>query len=279
MALKRLCISVAVILCCSLVDGAVRDGTLCEALSLVGAGGSVPVLLTGVYDVGVEHSVLYDPEARSCPEDVQPETWLAVGPEVKVPDSLKMLLAAHGRALVSVRGRLLGPKPARADLSADPAWLTIPQRVTGLRYGHNNYWRTARCQRVSFRGAGRREHPALRDEPCQASGSSSANRCRRCIAGISKCRTCGRHIRNGSSQSRGSQRRHLVTKADLRRRLLAEEASRNIRTWRFSARDSVTFEASYKYVLENRPAGSDLNTHVDARLPLLVVVVAPTDRW
>jgi len=61
--------------------------------------------------------------------------------------------------------------------------------------------------------------------------------------------------------------------------LLTEETVRNIRTWRFEQSVNTSFVSTFSYRLEQRLSGTDGNLTIQAHLPLIVSITAPTDSW
>ena len=252
---------------------------LCDALESVRDGQALPVIVSGIYAVGYEHQVFYDPAEPECSTDIQPATWVEFAPGTEVPPALRTLLAQSGRAFVTFRAELLGPGIVGPDDRSLPLYAAFANRVGARRYGHFQGFRTkllvsevvaARAvpSGTALRGLGdwAPASPAVDLEVQHAEVPRYPGLARR--AGISGTVVIGFTI------VEGGVRTAVVKSGD---RMLAEAAVANVMTWRFEPGTNGAFTTTFFYDLERRKSGSDRRPIVELHLPEYVRITA--SRW
>lgn len=250
---------------------------LCEALEGIGADQRQTVVVSGIYAVGFEASVLYSPKQPTCFTNVQPVTWVEFAEGTERTDSLVSILKRTDRALVTLKGELHGPRGAGPDDVSKPLYVAHASRVGARGYGHLNAFRTklvvlevlsAIAVPTSIpKDATWREQPERMPDVVSAEVPRYPQMAQ--VAGISGTVFVEVTVKDGR-----------VVKVERKSgdRLLAQGASANIETWRFKPTTSAIFLTTFVYSLERRRAG-DRGTRVEVALPETVRVVAPQDDW
>jgi TonB family protein len=255
------------------------ETTLCTALESVKDGENLPVVISGVYFIGPETKIFYDPKAPLCQEDIQPSTWVEFTPSVSGDSRLEKILKKDGRAYVTFKGTLMGPKIAPPDDPSLPPYASYAKRVAGRRYGHLNGFRTelvvsavleakAVPKEVPFAGEWRKplqdrlivQDAGLPRYPPMARG-----------AGISG---------EVQIEIKVSSGKVVSAEAISGDRLLAAEALSNVKTWTFVLnKEDESFTVKFVYILERRRLGENEAPRLELNLPFLVKIISPTLDW
>jgi hypothetical protein len=253
---------------------------LCEALAAARDDSRTTVSVRGIFVAGGERQILYDPDQRICDVDVQPITAIEFAPPFSPDPQFKRILERDGRAYVTFRGDLLGPRATKPDMPAFPPIAAYANRVADRRYGHLSAFRTKLVvSEVAAFSAVPSDVPAYGDsEPAVVAPAfplvitaelprypEFARRAG--ITGVVHLRVTARNGRVVDS---------TVISGD---RLLLEGARENVATWRLADTRDWSFETSYTYVLEQRRTGADPNPRVELWLPQSVRIVAPSLDW
>jgi TonB family protein len=252
---------------------------LCAALEGIKDGERRPIVVSGIYVASAEMRVIYDPNMPLCQKDVQPSTWVLLNTGADNNAKLVSLLKQDGRAYVTLKGTLEGPKATLPDDSSIPAYASYAGRVAGRRYGHLNQFRTelivdevlearAVSAKEPFSAIWQRpsherlmiQNAELPHYPPMARGAG--------ITGEVKIKV---QVRSGKVA--GAE----VESGD---RILAAEALSNIKTWSFAPQvgDGV-FTSTFVYALERRKSGDDPEPKIELQLPFLVKITYPTLDW
>lgn len=252
----------------------------CSALEAIQPGEEIPVLLSGLYSVGHELQILYDPQKPLCGGQVQPSTWVEFSPRAGGNAELDRIVEQSGRALLVVRGRLFGPRQPAPDDTSLPVTLAFANRVASRRYGHLGAFRTKLVveellhveaasaslpwsatwhQAVNVSKGIRLEHAELPQYPPRAQR-----------VGLVGDVVVELTIEGG---------RIVTVTAVSGDRLLAEAAVENVRTWRFNPQAQARLTTVFSFELERRSPGQSEGTRVVADLPRKVTVFAAQDDW
>jgi TonB family protein len=251
---------------------------LCAALQSVDRGQQVPIVVSGIYAVGHETQILYDPQQPSCEEDVQPSTWVEVA---KGADTtlLTRLIEEDRRAYVTFEGTLFSPAPLKPGTPKLPDKWSASDRMRGTRYGHMNAFRTqivvtrvdtaARVpvstpwNTASFPSdLSQRELQLLHAElPFYPYGAR--------LAGLEG------EVQVEVTLKEGKVVATHVISGD---RALAAAAVENIKTWTFSTDANQRFTTRFLYVLERR-FGKLNSQKIELDVPTLVRITAPRNGW
>jgi Gram-negative bacterial TonB protein C-terminal len=266
-------------LACSSACGSVQSlASFCGALQTVEPGDRIPVCLTGIYLVGPEHQLFYDPKQPSCEANIQPSTWVEFGPGEPHNEVLERLLKQSGRAFVTLLGELYGPGPAGPDDSSLAPNVALANRVEGRRYGHLNAFRTKLVVDKILSVA-----PVPTSQPWDAVWADPTGAQRLAVlaarvpwypalarrAGISGAVVAEVLVKDGQ-----------VVSVDMKsgdRALIAGTVA-NIDTWRFEPGTNATFTTTFVYQLERRAAG-DEGPRIELHLPDSVTVTAASYDW
>lgn len=248
---------------------------LCDALAQVKPGDRLPVIVSGVVISGPELQVLFDPDEPVCRENVQPATWVEFAPDANVADINRALSGA--RARVVVQGVLHGPRAVIPDDGrGDPA-LVARARAHNRRYGHLNAFRTQlvvervlSAQPVSQSEEANWNAIPVSSEPIVISASVPI------YPELARAAGVAGDVRLLVTVVRGIVNKVEVQTGD---RLLAQDASDNIKSWRFAETTDGKIETTFRYRLERRPVGANLNPRVELSLPGLVTIVGAADDW
>jgi len=254
---------------------------LCDALESVREGQRLPIVVSGIYTVGLEHRVFFDPAEPECATEIQPATWVEFAPGAELPPSLTALLAESGRAFVTFCGELFGPGMVGPDDRSLPLYAAFANRVGARRYGHFQAFRTKLV--VSEVVAAQPVPPGtvtrgLGDwAPARAAVDWE-------VQHAEVPRYPGLAQRGGISGTvvidvtviDGEVGATEVRSGD---RMLVDAAIVNIGTWRFKPNTNGTFTTTFFYQLERRRRGSGQGVTIELELPERVRVVAPSEEF
>lgn len=251
----------------------------CGALEAIQPGDQIPVIFSGIYMLGDEHAVFYDPERPLCSGDVQPSTWVEFAPQIEAHRELDQILRKARRAHVVLRGDLFGPKRLGPDDPALAVNLAYANRVAGRRYGHLSAFRTKLVVSSVLEASPMPEstpwasvwHKAM--SPAQLVAVEQAElplyppRARQ--VGLQGDVLVEVTVEGGRVAATS------VTSGD---RLLAEAAIANIETWRFDGELRARFSTTFSYKLAS-PSSTNPGSRVIAELPRKVTVIASSNNW
>jgi len=251
----------------------------CSAIEAIQPGDQLPVILSGIYTLGDEHQILYDPERPLCSGDVQPSTWVEFAPQVEARGELDQILRKSRRALVVLRGELFGPKRLAPDDPAFAVNLAYANRVAGRRYGHHSAFRT---KLVVSEVLEAKPVPELTPwEGVWHKPTSAAQLLNVEQAELPQYPTRARQVGlEGDVLVEVTVEGGRVSEASVASgdRLLAEAAVANIRTWRFDRGLKARFNATFSYRLIAPPSGIS-EARVITDLPRRVTVIASPNNW
>jgi TonB family protein len=254
--------------------------SLCAALQNVDRGQQLPIVVSGVYVVGYETQILYDPNQVSCDEDVQPLTWVEFAKGVEISPLLTKLLQEDHRAHVTFEGTLFGPSALEPDNPKLPDKWSASYRLGDTHHGDQNAFRTkmvvtrvdasARVSASTPVGQGRyRSPPPQRatdllhaDLPTYPYGAR--------LAGLEGEVEVEVTLKDGKVVGT-----RVIAAGD---RALAAAAVENIQTWRFSPDITETFTTRFVYVLDRR-FGQLSSQKIELEIPTLVKITAPRNGW
>ena len=252
--------------------------SFCRALEEIKPGETIPVVVSGVYEVSYEFAVFFDPAQPVCKTDVQPATWVDFAQGFKQDKTLSAIVRRDRRALVTFQGRLVGPGVVGPDDPSLPFAAAFSNRIARRRYGHLNSFRTRfEVDAVSDVSAVPESVPwEWGGEPSPAGGPPVPLR----IAipqypeparklGIEGSVTLEVSVREGQVQTA------RVTSGD---RVLAGAAEANVRTWVFDPGTSTAITPTFVYRLEDRQGG-DQAVRLELKLPERLVITAASFRW
>jgi Gram-negative bacterial TonB protein C-terminal len=247
---------------------------LCDALARVQPGEHMEVVVRGVIASGPELLVLFDPDEPACRENVQPATWVELGPNA---DATAMNREGSGNQVrVVVQGVLHGPRVIADEGRGDPVF-AARARAHNRRYGHLNTFRTKlvvervlSADPVSETATANWNAVPMSSEPVVVSASVPAYPELARAAGVTG------DVRLVVTVVRGNVSHVEVQSGD---RMLAQHASENAKNWRFQETVDGTIETTFRYRLERRKAGADLNPRIELSLPRVVTIVGATDDW
>jgi hypothetical protein len=228
---------------------------LCDALVQTGDGQPLEIEVSGIYVVGLEAQVLYDPEEPACRMDIQPATWITFDPDMADNAQLEKVLGSSRRAYVTFRGTLTGPAPIPPDDPAlDPRVAMVNRVAARHRFGHLGGFRTqltvhaisnVRPVPKSVPWEVRWNQPPSREETTviEAQAPRYPDLARR--AGVSGVVELDVTVLNGVP------------------------AVKNVKG----------FKTKFIYKLEKRLNTADANPRVEMHLPAEVTVIAPENGW
>ncbi len=259
------------------VGGDIEDGptdNLCLVLENVSRGSRYPVVVSGML---LRDGTLYDPHEPICRLDVQPCVLVDIKDVESLAPKLKKLLKEDGRALVTLSGVIVGPRPLQEKADAPIGVLLAEFMRKG--YGFQHDFRAKMevsairdVQRVPERVpqtalCGRPPNPFI---PTVVDGALPHYPRAARILGIQGTVNAVVKTHQG----------HVVDIKLLEGNHLLWEATRkNIETWKFDEQGDYTFTTTFIYQLEKRLSGQDDNDVIDAKLPLLVRIVGPAFLW
>lgn len=262
-------------------SAAARRTTLCEALGSIDAGERRIVTISGIYLVGAEHQIFYDPNELTCRIDVQPETWVEFARDV-TNDELSRLLQRQPdswesrRAHVTFTGELNGPGLVAPDDLSFPQMAAFANRTRNRRYGHLNTYRTKLVvtevndvksvpESVPLpSGRSTPAVPVVRRAEVPQYPEMAWN------VGITGDVVIDVEVSGGQ-----------VSKAEARSgdRMLAGEAVRNVKTWQFATDVSAAFTTTFSFNVEARNTGESTSPRIELDLPERVRITAARNGW
>lgn len=254
---------------------------LCSALSAIAPGHQQSVTVSGVFVVGPEHQLFYDPNEPVCPVDVQPETWLEFAPGVR-NDELDRIMSSRRpleetrRAYATFTGELYGPGALGPDDLSLASPLAFANRTRNRRYGHLNSYRTklvvTGISDVKTVPSSAPWPLARTIGPMPMVTRSEVPRYPEMAwnVGITGDVVIGVTVTGGE-----------VTKAEVRSgdRMLSDEALRNVKTWQFAPDTNATFTTTFTYEVDQRSTGASRAPHIDLQLPARVHITAASNDW
>jgi len=253
-----------------------RTMKLCDALVQAGDGKPLEIEVSGIYAVGLEAQVLYDPEEPTCRIDVQPATWIEFDPGVESSE-LENVLGKSRRAYVTFRGTLAGPAPIPPDDPALDARVAMVNRLAARHhYGHLSGFRTqltvhaisnVRPVPKSVPWEVRWSQPPSHEEPVVLDAPRYPDLARR--VGVSGVVELEVTVFDGVPS----------VKAVSGDRLLSSEAAATVRQWRFAKGTAASFKTKFTYKLEKRLTTADANPRIEMHLPSEVTITAPENGW
>jgi TonB family protein len=255
-----------------------RPVALCQVLQGVQPGERIPVRIGGIYVVGYEHQVLYDPKQPSCNANIQPATWVEFATGAARDEGLERLLRESGRALVTFDGELYGPGAVGPDnLSLAPN-VAFANRVAASRYGHLSAFRTKLVvDKIVSVAAVPDSQPsdAVWAEPAGSGGPDPVS------ADLPRYPPLARRAGiSGEVVIEVTVKEGRVASVEVKRgdRMLAAEAVANIHTWHFAAGADDSFTTTFVFQLERRSAG-DQQPRMELHLPDSVRITAASYDW
>jgi hypothetical protein len=254
-----------------------RTMKLCDALDQAGDGQPLEVEISGMYVVGPEAQVLYDPEEPTCRIDVQPATWVTFDPDMADNAELEKALGTSRRVYVTFRGTLTGPAPIPPDDPALDARVAMVNRLAARhRFGHLGGFRTqltvhaisnVRPVPKSVPWEVRWSQPPSRENIIEAPVPRYPDLAWR--AGVSGVVELDVTVSDGVPSVKN-------VSGD---RLLSSEAAATVKQWRFGKGTSTSFRTKFTYKLEKRLNTADSNPRVELHLPSEVTVIAAENGW
>ncbi|HVR06409.1 MAG TPA: TonB family protein [Thermoanaerobaculia bacterium] len=252
--------------------------SLCIALASVDRGQERTIVVSGVYRVGYEAAILYDPQQLRCDEDVQPLTWIEFAKDADTT-VLDKILEKDDRAYVTFSGTLFGPPPLEPDTPKLPDKWSAGDRMRGTRYGHQNHYRT---QLLVSRVVAAARVPAATPWSPPSSPADLAER-------ELTFRSADFPIYPYSARLAGiegevevevtvKEGKVVATRVLAGDRALAVAAVANIETWTFSPDVNKTFVTRFVYTLERR-FGPLKQQRIEVEMPTLVRITAPRNGW
>jgi TonB family protein len=255
---------------------------LCDALQTVEAGQRLNVVISGVYAVGPEHQIFYDPDELTCRFDVQPVTWVEFAATAGQSDAFAREINAADdsarvrRAYVTFTGELHGPGLVAPDDPSLPTMVAFANRTKSRRYGHSSGFRTKLV-------VTKIEHVKSVDEsvvwPSVVTQPDSLTVEH---AEVPQYPAMARNVGIAGDVvmkvivTRGAVTEVHVISGD---RMLSDESVRNVKTWQFSPETTIAFSTTVSYELENRRAGETTTPRVELQLPERVRVVGARNNW
>jgi TonB family protein len=255
--------------------------TLCNALSAITAGQRQPVTISGVFVVGPESQVLYDPSETICSFDVQPSTWIEFAPGVH-DDRLDQIMSTRRpfeetrRAYVTFRGDLLGPGVLGADDPSLATPLAFANRSRNRRYGHLNGYRTKLVVNEVF---------TVKSVPPSAPWPTTSTPTAAVLITRAEVPRYPELARNSGitgvvmidvTVSGGEVMEGKVRSGD---RMLADDALRNVKSWQFAPGTNMRFTTTFTYEVERRSSRASREPRVELQLPSWVHITAPSNDW
>lgn len=255
--------------------------SLCDALGRARPGVRLSVVVAGVYLIGPEQQILYDPLEPACEQDLQPATWVEFATAARSHVEMERILQRAGRVRVVFEGELAGPKAAGPDEPDLPLNIAFARRVASSRYGHLNIFRTRlmvtkilKAEPVS--GSDSWEKVLLYgEEEQEAAALVGESEVLQYPARARRIGVAGEVVLEAVFVQ-GQVKTVEVRSGD---RLLADEAVSNLRTWRLRKPIDTTLEVVFSFKLEDRLRGASQEPTILLQLPTKVTIVAPSYRW
>lgn len=266
-------------------QGQVEETTLCESLEKVDPGEKLQITASGIYEVGPEMAIFYDPQQPTCELDVQPVTWVEFDNSVRARSgenylALQRILDRATKASVVFQGELYGPGKVGVDDTSIPTMLSYANRTARLRYGHLNSFRTkfvvhsivdsepAPKGRVEG-GQWHRKEPPLSDPKITSMSLPIYPRMPK-LVGIEGSVVVDVRIKSGKVV------RAVVRSGD---RMLQGSALETIRTWAFEPEIDRDFTTTFVYKLELRATGRSRTPRIILELPERVTIIGAAHGW
>jgi TonB family protein len=262
---------------------AAQEERLCDVLANIRAGEGRKVTISGIYVVGPEYQIFYDPKEPTCRADVQPETWVEIGSGVASDELTRLMKLPEGsrasrRAYVTFTGELYGPGAAAGDDLSFSPFLAFANRTRNRRYGHLNGFRT---KLVVSAVSGVKSVPksVAWDQP---SGHSTLSTPIVEHAEVPRYPEMAWNVGiTGNvildvTVSGGQVSNAEVKSGD---RMLSSEAVRNVKTWRFAPDTNTTFTTTFTYDVEHRLTGTSRAPRIELQLPSAVHIIAASNDW
>ena len=250
----------------------------CSALEAIRPGDLIPGIFAGIYTLGDEHQVFYDPERPLCNGGVQPSTWVEFAPQVEARSELDQILKSR-RAFVVLRGELFGPERLGPDDPALAVNLAYANRVAGRRYGHLSAFRTKLVVSAVLE-----VKPVPESTPWESVWHRPTSAAQLLAVEQAELPQYPPRARQVGLEGDvlvevtiegGRVAKTAIAAGD---RLLAEAAVANIKTWRFASELKARFSTTFSYKLMSPPSESS-ESRVIAELPRQVTVIASPNNW
>lgn len=249
---------------------------LCSLLGSIHTGEERQVEVSGVYLIGPEQQILYDPRTPVCEFDVQPETWVEFAPGALDADTVTR---PGDRFYVTFRGRLQGPGLVEEDDPRIPVIGSYANRTAFDRYGHLGSFRTRLVveEVLDFNPV-----PADTNLPLfeDSSGVATAPRVRQGALPRYPERARRAGIK-GIVEMRVEVEHGTIMKIDRVSgdRMLAESSRAAIESWQFDKAYTGAFVTTFRYNLKLGKTGANPNTELEIQLPYEVHLTALADGW
>lgn len=249
---------------------------LCSLLESLEAGDLKEVEVSGVYLVGPESQLLYDPATPLCDQDVQPTLWVDFDPAVNLSVGDFDGTSPTG---VTFRGLLEGPRVTKPDRLDIPAWIAYVERANGRRHGHLGAFR-ARLVVLEIvdtwpiRDVGRLTYRIFR--PSIGTRSGVQNLALPSYPENARLADISGEVRLRVTVAEGKSTCVEQLSGD---RILVASAKTTVESWSFDPEYSGTFTTTFDYRLEPRRLSEDQAPRVMMQLPTLVEITAPRYRW
>ncbi len=248
---------------------------LCRALEAIGPGEEVPINITGI----LSHGDLYDPEEPVCRMSVQPSTWVEFPASFEPDPALERLLSEDHRAFVRIQGILFGPALISSEVPEENPILRVSEK-NRLRYGSHLNLRT---KLVVEKLLDVRPVPdsvpwniVLSKPPSQKADLVVTRAMMPSYPRIARSLGVAGAVNLVVTVEAGQ-----VTAVESVNGApsLVDETIENVKSWQFDQGVSCSFSTMFVYTLERRIMGSDDSPVVEAHLPWIVKVTAPTADW
>lgn len=273
----------AIILLCGLLAAPLfaapeaRTMKLCDALVQAGDGQPLEIEVSGIYAVGLEAQVLYDPEEPACRIDVQPATWVEFDPGMPDNAELEKVLGTSRRAYVTFRGTLIGPAPVPPDDPALDARVAMVNRLAARhRFGHLNGFRTQLMVHAISN-----VHPVPKSVPWEVRWNQPPSHEEAAIENAPRYPDLARRVGvSGVVELDVTVLDGVPSVTGMTGdRLLSGEAAAVVKQWRFAKGTNTRFKTKFTYELEKRLSTADANPRIEMHLPREVRIIAPENGW
>lgn len=249
---------------------------LCDALEAIQSGEERDVTVSGIYREGPESSILY---SANCTRNVQPVTWVEFSPDWVGRPYLREATKA-GAANVVVSGILYGP--GRLSHRVEELGVGELQVFRGnRRFGHLNGFRT----RLVIREVLRADPilPDLESTSVHFWSPSISDRLPEVLSGSvpvypKLARVVGL---TGKVELEVLVQNGVVSEVKVKsgHRVLADEAVKTVKTWRFHDGAAAAIETTFVFDLESRLLAANQNPRIELYLPSLVKITGAIDKW